>query len=841
MIDYTIGNIGHFLVILSFVAVLAAAYSYARAVRAASPLTARGHALHGRVLFYLHTVAVLGVILVLFLIIYNNRFEYHYAYTHASKYLPVHYMISCFWEGQEGSFLLWIFWNCVLGLVLISTNRKWQAPLMAIFSLAQAFLVSMILGVVVFDVKIGSSPFLLLRDVISDPIFEINPDFIPEDGTGLNPLLQNYWMVIHPPVLFLGYASTLIPFAYLMAGLWTRRFADWIRPAIPWTVLSTALMAAGQLMGAYWAYETLSFGGYWSWDPVENAVYIPWIIQVASIHTMAIYRKNTFSSLRPSVILVTATFILVLYATFLTRSGILGNASVHSFTDLGLSGQLLIYLLAFLVLSVAIIAVRWKHIPGSEKEVSIYSREFWIFIGATVLGLMAFQVLIPTSFPVFNKIVEAFGGSSSLAPPADQAVFYSKFQLWGGVLVAILSGTGQYFWRKQIIPGEVWSLFSIPIIVTLMVSALLIVLADIHVFSYIILLTSAVYAIVTNGSIIFSLVRKKSFRLSGGAVTHVGVALMLIGILFSAGYSRVVSLNRTGMVYSRDMSDDLNMENVLLFVNEPRSMNEYELIFKGRRLEVEGVPGYVRKSKLQKTEDPHIMVAKEDHEAQGRKWFSKGDTVSILPENTYYEVEYRKEGQSAFTLYPRAQVNPNMGLIVSPDIRRTVTSDLYTHISSIPNPDSPPEWKDTVVTETGLGERFFINDYVAQLTSVHRVMDVGNIPVGQGDVAVKAHVEILGEAKNYTAEPLFIIQEKRVGSIPDYIEDLGVSISFTNIMPEENRFEFTVLSAQKDYIIMKAIEMPWINALWLGTLVLMIGLSISVARRYREFSRSASR
>jgi cytochrome c-type biogenesis protein CcmF len=132
----------------------------------------------------------------------------------------------------------------------------------------------------------------VLRDVIQDPIFQINPEFVPKDGTGLNPLLQNYWMVIHPPTLFLGYATTLIPFSYVIAGLWKKDFKNWIKPALPWAILSTALMAIGQLMGAYWAYETLSFGGYWSWDPVENAVYVPWIIQVASMHTMIIFKKN---------------------------------------------------------------------------------------------------------------------------------------------------------------------------------------------------------------------------------------------------------------------------------------------------------------------------------------------------------------------------------------------------------------------------------------------------------------------------------------------------------------------------------------------------------------------
>ena len=295
-----------------------------------------------------------------------------------------------------------------------------------------------------FNQKFGSSPFILLRDALDAPIFNMNPEFIPEEGTGLNPLLQNYWMVIHPPTLFLGFATTLVPFAYCMAGLWLKKYHEWVRPALPWALFSGLTLGVGILMGAYWAYETLNFGGYWNWDPVENAIYVPWLVLIAAIHTMISFRKSNVA-LKSSIILVISTFILVLYSTFLTRSGILGDSSVHSFTDLGLSGQLLIYLLAFVALSVIMSVRVWKELPTSEKEVSTYSREFWIFIGATTLCLMAFQVIIPTSIPVWNAIVELFGGISNMAPPVDQVMFYSKWQLWFAILLAIISGTGQFF------------------------------------------------------------------------------------------------------------------------------------------------------------------------------------------------------------------------------------------------------------------------------------------------------------------------------------------------------------------------------------------------------------
>jgi len=444
MIHTIVGQIGHFFVIFSFVTALVATVAYflsaiceVNTLQVApaeelhleyagklsfSGVISRPGKIHSvakttslpepddwRILarwaFYLHAASIISVIASLFYIIYNHYFEYHYAWSHSSLALPVYYMISCFWEGQEGAFLLWLFWNALLGSILIRTSGKqWEAPMMAIFALVQAFLASMILGVVFGDsFKVGSSPFLLLTEAIpNDPIFTINPTFIPKDGNGLNPLLQNYWMVIHPPATFLGYALTLVPFSYCIAGLWRNKPIEWIRPALPWTLVGALVLGTAIMMGGYWAYETLNFGGYWNWDPVENSVYVPWLILVGAIHTMLIAKRSS-TGLKTAIILTISGFLLILYSTFLSRSGILGNASVHSFTDLGLSGQLLIYMAVFVFLAVALAVFKWKHIPRDEIELSVYTKEFWIFIGATTLCLASFQVIATTSIPVYIK------------------------------------------------------------------------------------------------------------------------------------------------------------------------------------------------------------------------------------------------------------------------------------------------------------------------------------------------------------------------------------------------------------------------------------------------------
>ncbi len=821
------------MVILVFVSSIVTAFSYYK-YTLANELERAGWRKFSRISFYVHAVASIAVVAILFNIIYNFRFEYFYAYSHASRALPVHYMISSFWEGQEGSFLLWIFWNVVLGIVLVHTNKSWEGPVMVVFALVQAFLVSMILGVVIGDLKIGSSPFILLRDVSNAPIFSIDPNFVPEDGTGLNPLLQNIWMVIHPPTLFLGYASTLVPFAYLMGGLATGRYKEWIRPALPWTIFSAFILGMGIMMGAYWAYVTLNFGGYWNWDPVENASYVPWLILVASIHTMITYKKSS-TALKTSIVLVITSFILVLYATFLVRSGVLGDTSVHSFTDLGLSGQLLIYLLFFLFVAIFISAKVWKHIPSSEKEASVYSREFWIFIGATTLSLMAFQVILPTSIPVFNAVIESFGGISNMAPPANQEEFYSKFQLWFAVALAILTGVGQFFWWKKMDKKALKDALTVPYVIAMIVSAIIITLGKVYNISYIVIVVAGAFTIIANGTILIKILRKSSFKLAGGSLAHIGLGMILIGVMFSSGYSQVISTNMSGLTYKKDWEDELNKENVLLWINKPLQMLEYDVIYRGRHKKVSGVPGYVSVNKLQSTEKVNEAIALADIEVKGKTYHKKGEKVEIvLEENSYFEIEYYKGDDYKFTLYPMSQPNPTMGLISSPDSKWFVGKDLYTHISAINDYDEP-EWKDDEFYEASPGEQFHISDYVTTFESGEVLDEVEGLNLKEGDVAVQANLIIYDNDIEKRLKPIFIISGNQVGRVPVIDQELGVKVELNNIIPEENKFSFKVNRYQKDYVVMKAMVKPHINILWAGTLLMLIGFGVAIYRRYDEF------
>ncbi|QIX62134.1 cytochrome c biogenesis protein CcsA [Hymenobacter sp. BT18] len=849
MLNTFIGDVGHLSVIVAFVASLVAAYAYYQAARGRALGEAEPTWLRlARGAFFVHGVAVIAIIASLFGIIYGHRYEYYYAWSHSSNHLPVYYMISCFWEGQEGSFLLWIFWHVLLGGLIIRFNRQWEAPVMAVFAGVQLFLTSMILGVVVLNVKIGSSPFILLRDFLTDaPVFRLNPNFVPTDGTGLNPLLQNYWMVIHPPTLFLGFALTLVPFAFAIAGLWKNELTKWVKPAITWSLVGGAVLGVGIMMGAYWAYETLNFGGYWNWDPVENAVYIPWLVLVASLHALVLWQRRRIG-LRTAFVLVISTFLLILYATFLTRSGVLGNASVHSFTDLGLSGQLIIYLGAFVVLATALLVVKWKSIPISEKELTAYNPELWVFVGATVLCLGAFQVLVTTSIPVYNAFLGFIGIKSNLALPADQIAHYTKFQLWMGVAVALVSGIAQLMWWQRNDKETVTNTFTVPGILTLLGAALVILLVRYFGLkmtpAYIVLLTAGLFGVLANLSMLLVLIRRR-VSLSGGAVSHIGIALMLLGVLASAGYSNIVSQNVSGLVYSKDFPEDINRDNVLLWRNESAPMKDYDVTYTGQYLDVPGVPGYVNKDLLfLGINDEFRALARGDIKRGDRVYYKAGDTLEIRPEDTYYRVEYknRKSGE-AFTLYPRAQVNEEMGgLLASPDIKPFWNHDIYSHISTVPDPSKEKEWSEVKEHTLSVGDTIYLNDYFAVLRAIEPAQKSATAGLGlaAGDVAIQGDIIVHGEKRQYHVHPIFVVRSNLVGRVPDEVTDLGLRVTFNNVDPATKKFTFGVSTTQKDYIILKAVEKPFINLLWSGTLLMALGFGIAVVQRRREDRRPSA-
>lgn len=835
--DYILGQLGHAFVLLAFACSLGAVYSYFQAYRSND----QGWNRYARGLTITHAVAVLGVVVMLYIIIGGRHYEYFYAWSHSSNELPSEYVISAFWEGQEGSFLLWIFWNALLLLIVMFTQRKWENSSMIFGMGVQAFLLCMVLGVVLFgDLKLGSSPFILLRDAQPDaPIFKMNPEFVPDNGSGLNLLLQNYWMVIHPPTLFLGFAFTLIPFMFLMGGMLKGNLKEWVKPAFPWTVLGSAVLGAGIIMGGIWAYETLNFGGYWNWDPVENAVFVPWLIQVAGIHALLIYRKNG-TALKGAAVLIVATFLLILYSTFLTRSGILGETSVHSFTDLGLSGQLMVFILLFVGLSIAFLVWRWKQFPTvtANSKMTVMSREFWIILGITILVLSAFQVIHFTSMPVYNSIASWFGIDSRLAPPSDQVAFYTQWQLWFGIGIALLSGTGQYFfWQKQT-PERLWHNLSMPLLYSMLITGAIVIWGKIGNPVYMVLVLVSVYTIVSNSFSFIRLIKTKP-KLVGGSLAHIGVGLMLLGVLTSAGFDNIVSTNNTGRLYHKDAPDEFNRDHLLLWQGKPTTSKGYTYLFRGSYIYGEEVADYVPTDVLALNPEKRKAIATRGVTNIPELSLAPGDTLSYNPENLYCRIQVSNENGNEFTIFPRIQRNAAMAssgnFVVSPDIKKFFTKDLYTYVSEFTQlVEDKKEWVDEGEITISLGDTFVVNDYVAKLDHVQRISTVPGVELEPSDAAVEARVLLYGELGVDTVKPLFVIKDKLIGKIPDENGAHGVRITLANILPETQEFILKNERTQKNYIIIHAIEKPFINLLWAGTVILILGFGVSSFRRFKD-------
>ncbi len=801
------GQLGHFFLVLSLVASFVATFAYFKATRLADHPDALYWKKLARWSFIIEVIAVVAVLILLLYIIYTHLFEYHYAWKHSSRSLESKYLLASLWEGQEGSFLLWSFWHCVLGLIVIKTTGKWEAPVMTVVSLMQFFLATMVIGIYVFGKKIGSNPFILLRDsgvldnapalhIDFDPNAGLLPDYLSmiKDGNDLNPLLQNRWMVIHPPVLFLGFASTLIPFAFAIAGLWTKKFAEWIKVGLPWALFSSAALGVGIMLGAWWAYESLTFGGYWAWDPVENASLVPWLILIAGIHTHLIYR-HTGHSLRTTYLFYILTFGFILYSTFLTRSGVLGEASVHAFTDLGMNGQLLTFLLTFTLPALLFFAVRYKQIPAIAKEEATSSREFWMFIGSLVFFLAAIIIIAKTSLPVFNKI---FG--TQLAAPEDEEFAYNQIQIFVAIIIGLLTAITQYLRYKQTPTRAFTKKIWIPTLVAAIVATLILSFGNVYydkqTYGFLILiwiaLAAAVYAVIANLLYIWLGVNGK-LKLSGGSVAHVGFGLVLVGILISSSKKEILSHNTSGIAIDfGEESKEKTGENLTLVKGVPMQMGKYEVTY----------------------------VSDSAHPKK-QKW--------------YFNIHFNnKEDNESFILQPNAFVNykGQEGLMANPDSRHYWNRDVFTYISALPNPEKN---KDTATFRNqlvGIGDSIY---YSKGYIILENLTSKDNIPLegyATDDKGTVASLRVYSfNASSYASQPLLLSKKGALISVPDTVMAESLVLKINHLEGDKADIGVKESNAILEYVTLKAYKFPMINLLWAGIMVTAIGIIMSMVRR----------
>ncbi|MFM2388356.1 MAG: hypothetical protein RL660_3113 [Bacteroidota bacterium] len=801
-----VGNFGHLCTIIAFIASLVSLLAYIKSANTEfasenTTATRTNWKQLGKWAFVTHVLAVFSVFCILFYLIFNHRYEFNYVWSHSNNELPFKYLLSCFWEGQEGSFLLWLIWHSVLGLVVLKTSGRWQSPVMAVVAGVQLILSATIIGIYIGDAHIGSSPFALLRhEMAGAPIFS-QPDYLKSitNGKGLNPLLQNYWMVIHPPVLFLGFASTLIPFAYAIAGMWKREFVEWIKPTLSWGLFGVMVLGTGIIMGGAWAYESLSFGGYWAWDPVENASLVPWLTLVAGVHTLNIYKHSNYS-LKTTLIFFALTFFLIIYSTYLTRTGILGDTSVHAFTGEGAS--LSIHLILFLALiagvSIWLFIKSAKSIASPQAEEKTWSREFWLYIGSLVLLISAVQITITTSIPVWNKI---FG--LKLAPPGDVMHHYNRIQIWIAILLAIGTAFVSYLKYKNTELSKSLRKQLVPAIISILLSAAIAWSQKIDSAQVLVLLFASVYGIVGNIAYATQLQWRNVLKL-GTSIAHAGFAMMLLGILLSSFNKHVISFNRLGIDLGLSANNEQekqteNNSNILLYRNTPSKMGEYTLTYRGD---------------------------------------------SVAEPNHYYRIQYQRIDSVTnkvledFSLYPNAQINPKMGFVSSPGTKHYWNKDIFTYITKTTEKSGLVDTVSYSASNAKVGDTMYYGTGYMVFRGLNKSVNAADLGFAPTDLAVAAELDCYSlSGKVGVAKPaLVVVGGKNMVPVEDTVVDANLYVRIANINTQnketiEMKFEHKQPSAANDYVVMKALVFPHINVLGIGTVIMALGTLLALLKR----------
>ena len=764
-----VGTVGHLSIILGFVASLFTAFAYCKATNNNDLENTANWKSLGRIGWAIHGVCVFALFGVILYAMSQFYYEYQYVQAHVSDDLPMRYILSAFWEGQEGSFMLWMMWHAVLGTFIWKKDTKWEAPVLSVVVLINAVIFTMLLGIHVgfgdTIVKIGANPTLLLRNVLDLPLFA-NADYTSLiTGNGLNPLLQNYWMTIHPPMLFMGFASTAFPFAFAIAGLWTNDHKGWLKPAQGWAFFSAGVLGTGILMGAIWAYEALSFGGYWAWDPVENASLVPWMLLVAGTHTHLIARKSGYA-IRSTYLFYILTFAFILYSTYLTRSGVLGETSVHAFTEMGLGYQLIFFVVFFLLLGLIPYFLKYKSIPAPEKEESIKSREFWMFIGSLVLMFGGLLIISSTSLPVFNKIATLFNEDYVGRVIEDPIEHFNKFQLWIAVFMSIIASVAIFlrYGSKQ----RKWSKIARHIGIAFVASALLTYVLTFWIsykgaWQYVAFTFFGVFAMVANVDYLFTQT-KGDIKLASSAVSHFGFGAMMLGIITSGLNQSFISNNP--FVFGEAMDDESRKRSIVLIKGEP--------------LYSEG----------------HFITWESD---------------TLIANTRHYDINFKKIDEDRnvldeWTLTPNSVYANDFSKIsaFNPDTRHRFHEDIFTCILNLSPPmmsqEQLKEMEDTIVYNTyyaNVGDtiRGIDNDIVVERISYNP--DHPEYDPAENDFGVSLVTSFYNREakKDSTVETALGLRGPLVYKYPEKIESFGVRVRpadtlMSMMFPIENNLEY---------------------------------------------------
>ncbi len=769
------GKLGELFIILAIIAGLISLYYYIKSIQGGvtANLSARNK---GRIFYYIQTGLVLIIGGILFSLILGHNFEYSYVYKHSSVLMPGKYIISSFWAGQEGSFLLWAMLISVFGIIALYNSRKLEASVMAVTSVSIIFMMTMILGVNFLGMKFGSNPFELLREAQANQGMDFfkNPNYLSfiQDGNGLNPLLENPWMVIHPPILFMGYATALFPFAFALGSLIQNDKKYWIKLTLPWVLVSLGLLGAGLILGGAWAYQSLTFGGFWAWDPVENASLVPWLVLVAALHFMLLsYKRDKYY--RSTYIFSFLGFLMVIYASYLTRSGVLGETSVHAFGDNGLTFQLISFMVVFTIAPVWMMVKRRKELIVNDLP-NLFNRDFMMLYGSVIILLSAFQIISTTSLPVFSKIF-----NTNLALGSDVTGFYNDWQLPFAMLTALLLGIVHYLNYEKNDLKTFYKNIAYPFGLALIIAIAGYYADGDMLFVHALFLFLIVFAVLSSIAYLFKFI--SNHRNLAAALTHLGFTLFLLGVLIT--FSNTITYRSTAGGVDQG-------SNIMLFKNQVKQVGD------------------------------RYMVYKDSKEERDEIFYQ----IDFLKKNDKDEMIYQ------YSVFPSVKYNEMMGNVHNPDTRNLLKGDIFMYLTFAEDraKRAPDGFSASQTMDVSVKDTIRVENKPVILDSI----EVEVLDPQQQNINITAQFRTTDSLNNPVTVPLLYslkgnIAESGIASIPGTQSGLR----FDHVGDVVRTIKVSVLEKQPEFIVLKVMFFPWIMVLWLGAIVMFAGFTVAIYKR----------
>lgn len=758
---------------------------------------------HGMAIFVIAASAFLWYAIL------THQYQYKYIFSYSNNSLTTGLLFSSFWGGQEGSFMLWLLLTSIIGIILQSYSSKrgdLEPRVMAVFTLATSFLLVMVspwfknpfeyiwMTPIFIDAK-SINPQYFNLSFLQNYIFtdqQSNTTYIQmskelyaalsqagvsvnqfiADGKGLNPQLLNYWMQIHPPMLFIGFAMATVPFSFAIAALMKNEYRDWVNQSLPWMLAGVAILGLGIMIGGYWAYEMLGWGGYWAWDPVENSSLIPWLIGVAAIHTMLVQKRSLKSTngvgryAKTNLILSILTYIFVLYSTFLTRSGVLGDASVHSFVDPGnlVYFFLVIFITTFILIGFGGIVYRWKYLEDKTVyDESLLSRELSLFTAAIVLVASAIIVLGGTSAPLFGQSVDTF--------------FYDELHLPIAIIIGLLNGLSLLLKWKTTNAKAFLKDSALSVILSIFITALIVILGGVTNPMMILLSFSSAFALVVNAEIAIRIV-KGNLKSLGAYVSHIGIALFILGVIGSGAYSSTVNLD--------------------LVKNKPASAFGYQLTFTGYT-PIENNTKYAFNISMKKDNNSY-QVAPVMYIAEYNNSLMREPAILNL---------FSKDVYLAPLGYEEGGDDHSHGDVVK--LKKGVTTE-YQNIKITFN-------KFDILPET------------MQLMQEGKDFQMGAMLTLEAN-GKKEEFELL--RKSVSGQAVFTEYSSENAGLKLQLNNLTAEMIEVLINPINDTQDHSMEKPKEEVLFITASIKPYISLVWTGVVVMVLGFFIAVARRLKE-------